>query len=188
MVSRYRKKPVIIEAIKLERTIKSIIKAYNFLGKKGINGNLSLILDGKGVYISTLEGDMLASWGDMIIKGVSGEFYPCKEDIFFKTYDKVNELDDGFRKDDDTFTYGEEIKGPRRSGKTTRMINDIVEKLFLGKKVMIYGSALNEKLVQILQSRMAIEHSLSYHKKGKIPLGKIIRIEDFNSLKFKKDI
>ena len=44
-----------------------------------------------GVYVETLEGKMLANIGDMIIKGVNGEFYPCKPDIFNKTYEKVEE-------------------------------------------------------------------------------------------------
>ena len=39
--------------------------------------------------IRTLEGDMLASSGDWIIKGVNGEFYPCKPEIFEKTYEEV---------------------------------------------------------------------------------------------------
>ena len=41
--------------------------------------------------IHTLEGDMEASIGDYIIKGVNGEFYPCKPDIFAKTYEEVTE-------------------------------------------------------------------------------------------------
>lgn len=41
--------------------------------------------------INTLEGDMQANVGDYIIKGVNGEFYPCKPDIFEKTYDKVEQ-------------------------------------------------------------------------------------------------
>ena len=44
-----------------------------------------------GFYIPTLEGDMKASIGDYIIKGVNGEFYPCKPDIFDKTYEEVTE-------------------------------------------------------------------------------------------------
>lgn len=39
--------------------------------------------------IQTLEGDMTAQWGDWIIKGVKGELYPCKPDIFAATYDPV---------------------------------------------------------------------------------------------------
>ena len=45
------------------------------------------------VFIRTLEGDMKISNGDYIIKGVNGEFYPCKPDIFEKTYERVD--DDG---------------------------------------------------------------------------------------------
>jgi hypothetical protein len=40
--------------------------------------------------IHTLEGNMIASVGDWIIKGVKGEFYPCKPDIFESTYEEVN--------------------------------------------------------------------------------------------------
>lgn len=43
-----------------------------------------------GCVIHTLEGDMLADYGDMIIKGVNGEFYPCKPDVFSKTYEEVS--------------------------------------------------------------------------------------------------
>ena len=44
-----------------------------------------------GLVIKTLEGEHLASIGDYIIKGVSNEFYPCKPDIFERTYEKVSE-------------------------------------------------------------------------------------------------
>ena len=47
-----------------------------------------------GLFIKTLEGNMLASVGDYVIKGVSGEFYPCKPDIFAATYDLVCDNDD----------------------------------------------------------------------------------------------
>jgi hypothetical protein len=46
---------------------------------------------GDGIEIHTLEGTMTASKGDWIIKGVSGEFYPCKPDIFEKTYEAVGD-------------------------------------------------------------------------------------------------
>jgi len=42
-----------------------------------------------GFKIKTLEGEMTASIGDFVIKGVNGEFYPCKPDIFKKTYEEV---------------------------------------------------------------------------------------------------
>ncbi len=43
----------------------------------------------RGIYIPTLEGSMFAAPGDMVIRGVKGEFYPCKPDIFAATYDPV---------------------------------------------------------------------------------------------------
>ena len=43
----------------------------------------------KRLYVNTLEGDMLVNKGDYIIKGVNGEVYPCKPDIFHKTYEVV---------------------------------------------------------------------------------------------------
>ena len=61
MIKKYRKKPVIIEAYKTD----------------------------KPVVIKILEGDMKASIGDFIITGVNGEQYPCKPDIFEKTYEEV---------------------------------------------------------------------------------------------------
>ena len=45
---------------------------------------------GESLYIKTLEGDMFAPIGSYIIKGVNGEFYPCREDIFEKTYEEVS--------------------------------------------------------------------------------------------------
>lgn len=54
--------------------------------------NFSILFNVLGkfdLYIKTLEGTMFASIGDYIIKGVDGEFYPCKPDIFIRTYDKV---------------------------------------------------------------------------------------------------
>ncbi len=78
---KYRKKPVVIEAMKLEYSIssqKEIIEWSNHIIKKGLDG---------GLIIPTLEGNIVANTGDYIIKGVNGEFYPCKPDIFQKTYD-----------------------------------------------------------------------------------------------------
>lgn len=50
-----------------------------------------VVKDKGGFYIPTLEGNMKANIGDYIIKGINGEFYPCKPDIFDKTYEKVTE-------------------------------------------------------------------------------------------------
>lgn len=85
---RYRKKPVEVEAIIWNGSNVDEIK--DFCGNdarfdiESINGNVSHFL-----YISTMEGKMYASVGDYIIKGVNGEFYPCKPDIFEKTYDAI---------------------------------------------------------------------------------------------------
>jgi hypothetical protein len=85
---RFRKKLVVIEAIQykdtLEKTLKEIkdfCKTSKYLGSEG---HYYLI-------IPTLEGKMRASKGDWIIKGVKGEFYPCKPDIFEATYEPVIE-------------------------------------------------------------------------------------------------
>ncbi len=80
----YRKKPVIIEAFRFgfdeapDWWIEARIdKAYR---------------DGDNIYIVTLEGDMKVGLGDWVIKGVQGELYPCKNDIFLKTYDKAEQV------------------------------------------------------------------------------------------------
>lgn len=85
---KYRKKPVIIEALRWDST-ENIIKIKKWLG----DNLISEPRDGVGVvgyWIKTLEGNMMISYGDYIIKGVNGEFYPCKPDIFQKTYEKCN--------------------------------------------------------------------------------------------------
>jgi hypothetical protein len=78
---RFVKKPVVVDAIQLEFTTKSqneVILFTDAQAKKGKDG---------GVIIPTLEGAMVANTGDWIIKGIHGEFYPCKPDIFEKSYD-----------------------------------------------------------------------------------------------------
>ena len=86
-MATYRKKPVEIEAIQF--IAQNIQEVYEMLGDNLI---VTPTADGEGLYhfIRTLEGDMEISWNDYIIKGVKGEFYPCKPDIFELTYDKIN--------------------------------------------------------------------------------------------------
>ena len=79
---KYRKKPVVIEAIQL--TEENVDLLVEFCGDKIKSHPLT------GVVIETLEGNMLASKGDYIIKDVKGEFYPIKEEIFKLTYEKVD--------------------------------------------------------------------------------------------------
>ena len=91
---KYRKKPVVIEAIKFTRKNFAEIeaftngKAYKMTTERTLNGRCFC-------YISTLEGEHIASEGDYIIKGVAGEFYPCKPDIFEETYELVEEMTEG---------------------------------------------------------------------------------------------
>jgi hypothetical protein len=84
----YRKKPVVIEAVQLAED--SLDELAEFCGFN--IGDVENPLYGSGIVIETLEGNMLARKGDWIIKGVNGEFYPCKPDIFEKTYEKVAEV------------------------------------------------------------------------------------------------
>lgn len=84
-MARFRKKPVVIEAVKYTGINGRI--ADDLATFMGAPANV-VEVDGKlCVSISTLEGDMLASPGDWIIRGVQGEFYPCKPDIFEATYE-----------------------------------------------------------------------------------------------------
>ena len=85
---KYRKKPVIIEAIQFEDNSDRIIEIHEFMGGDTIRVNYEY-KDNPYLKIETLEGIMKASVGDYIIKGVNGEFYPCKPDIFEKTYERV---------------------------------------------------------------------------------------------------
>lgn len=85
---KYRKKPVIIEAIQFEDNSGRIIEIHEFMGGDTIRVNYE-DKDNPYLKIETLEGIMKASVGDYIIKGVNGEFYPCKPDIFEKTYERV---------------------------------------------------------------------------------------------------
>jgi len=89
-MARYRKKPIVIEAIQLRWENWEEICAFAGVGNltdgnpQGIEG----LPDNKiGMHIPTLEGLMIADENDWIIKGIKGEIYPCKPDIFEKTYE-----------------------------------------------------------------------------------------------------
>jgi len=89
-MAKYRKKPVVIEAI--QYTGNNIVEIIKFIQERA-NGNKSRYLRynaNKGEYfILTLEGKYELTEGDYIICGIKGEFYPCKPDIFEMTYEKV---------------------------------------------------------------------------------------------------
>lgn len=89
---KFRKLPVVIEAILYDwdesNEPQGMDEAQDAVADF-MEGNLSAI--GEILEIETLEGTMDAVKGDYIIKGIAGEFYPCKPDIFAKTYEQVNE-------------------------------------------------------------------------------------------------
>lgn len=93
MIKQYRKKPVTIEAI--EWTGHNLREIIDFTGwhesasSKWTWEEYCEVVKKDGLKIFTLEGSHLATVGDMIIKGIKGEFYPCKPDIFLATYDEV---------------------------------------------------------------------------------------------------
>lgn len=88
---KFKKKPVVIEAVQFsgKRTpdLEKLFHPRKFpllLDDREVEGGMVLL-------IPTLEGVMKAKPGDWIIRGVNGEFYPCKPDIFEKTYEPVEE-------------------------------------------------------------------------------------------------
>ena len=116
---KYRKKPVVIEAVQLK--VDNFDAVCDFMGGTPVpkhNPDFGIDEHGNtnepylGVYIETLEGKMLASYGDYIIKGVNGEFYPCKPDIFEKTYDKAN--------DSSVMCFGDAIEVLKQGGTVRR--------------------------------------------------------------------
>jgi hypothetical protein len=95
---KYRKKPVVIDAIQL--TTHNIKEVLEFRGQKVVFAHdmdrnkfeeYCDIVREKGMDITTLEGITVASIDDFVIKGVKGEFYACKPDIFEMTYEKVGD-------------------------------------------------------------------------------------------------
>ncbi len=92
-MTQYRKKPVVIEAEQLplvrDADIDHQANIMGWMNDGGFVAKEDIVIDELGWKIVTLEGTMQADWGDWIIKGVQGEFYPCKPDIFDKTYELV---------------------------------------------------------------------------------------------------
>ena len=87
-MAKFRKKPVVIDAVQYDGNFRcldcfSISEVSHFIVSKDSEGN-------QCIKIPTLEGEMIASIGDYIIRGVQGEYYPCKPDIFEMTYETVN--------------------------------------------------------------------------------------------------
>lgn len=81
-MARFRKKPVIIEAIQWTGENREQVLAFC---------PSAYWTSRDGMIVPTLEGNHFANEGDWIIRGIKGEFYPCKPDVFAATYDQVFE-------------------------------------------------------------------------------------------------
>jgi hypothetical protein len=95
-MARYVKKPIIIDAIRITRTnldeIKEFVYGDDSIAEPMLD-NITSPLEKPRLamfFIHTLDGVMRAGIGDWVIKGIKGEFYPCKNDIFMATYTEVN--------------------------------------------------------------------------------------------------
>lgn len=87
---KFRKKPVVIDAVQFDGTpggAVAVFDQFDIIGGKFVP-NLADLTRGT-LLIPTLEGDHTARTGDWIVRGVAGEFYPCKPDIFAATYEPV---------------------------------------------------------------------------------------------------
>ena len=81
----YIKKPIVVEAMEITDMGNDLVRFCPNIAR------FAMMFDGKpSVLISTLEGEMWATIGDYIIKGVEGEYYPCKRSIFHATYDPLS--------------------------------------------------------------------------------------------------
>jgi hypothetical protein len=89
-VARYRKKPVEIEAVQFTGSGDSCTEVTAFLGGSNSGNQRWNSCTNTGGVILTLEGEMAFTPGDWILKGVAGEFYPCRDDIFRQTYEAVS--------------------------------------------------------------------------------------------------
>ncbi len=85
---KFRKKPVVVEAVQFIGWNTNHQEVTAFVGADATWSQVAGAKD-PVLFIDTLEGKMMASPGDWIIKGVAGEFYPCKPEIFDKTYERV---------------------------------------------------------------------------------------------------
>jgi hypothetical protein len=88
-MSKFRKKPVVIEAVQWDGDQSTFDTIEQWAGKQVPD------TDGYTLLIPTLEGTMTASLNDWIIRGVAGEIYPCKPDIFTATYEPAEEPANG---------------------------------------------------------------------------------------------
>ena len=87
-MKKYRKKPIVVEAIQWNGVNRGEVEM--FCGHGNVEFKVEILCGstlGLQLIVKALEGDMVANRGDYIIKGICGEFYSCKEEIFEKTYE-----------------------------------------------------------------------------------------------------
>lgn len=92
---QYRKKPIVVDAI--QWTGNNELEVMGFVGRQltvnkppsGMEHDREIPDAWYNIVIPTLEGNMTAIRGDMVIRGVKGEYYPCKLDVFGQTYEIV---------------------------------------------------------------------------------------------------
>ncbi|MCA3269219.1 MAG: hypothetical protein INF44_02595 [Thalassospira sp.] len=87
-MAKYRKKPIEIEAVQVPSDVDSYLRYFRDIPEIAAHTRRGIIAS---VSICTLEGVMTAHPGDYIIRGIQGELYPCKADIFEQTYELVDE-------------------------------------------------------------------------------------------------
>nr|DAT96428.1 MAG TPA: PGDYG protein [Bacteriophage sp.] len=120
MINKYRKKPVIVEAVIWTGNNIDEVKE---LAKSAVE---NIIFVDNNLYIETLEGNMHVSVGDYVIKGIEGEFYPCKPNIFKKTYETVSMVSDNDRT---TVPMSQYIKLENKNKKLRNTINRLKREL-----------------------------------------------------------
>ena len=120
MINKYRKKPVIVEAVIWTGNNIDEIKE---LAKNAVE---NIIFVNNNLYIETPEGNMNVSVGDYIIKGIKEEFYPCKPDIFKETYETVSMVSDN---DKTTVPMSEYRKLENKNKKIRNTINRLKREL-----------------------------------------------------------
>lgn len=88
---KFRKKPVVVEAVQFLPSEESLKEIHDLTSMSLRKVESHISSEGWfSLFIETLEGKMEAKIGDWIIKGIAGEIYPCKPDIFLKTYEVVD--------------------------------------------------------------------------------------------------
>jgi hypothetical protein len=88
---KFRKRPVVIEAMQLIDDLANHTAIADWVTSHG--GKVRMPALEPCLYIQTLEGEMRADLGDWVIRGLAGEFYPCKPDVFEKSYEAVEPVE-----------------------------------------------------------------------------------------------